>query len=409
MLKISENLTVFPREILGLADTLEVLDLSGNQLSEIPKDASRLRKLKIAFFSNNNFTKVPDSFKECENLYMLGFKANKIKTFDEDVLPLSVSWLILTDNRIESLPSSMGKLAKLRKFAVAGNQLTTLPSAMANCENLELIRLSANKLREIPSWLLALPKLGWLAFSGNPCSIGEEVGILKVARKDMEILNLLGEGASGKIFKAYSKNLDMNVALKLFKGAVTSDGYARDEMNSCVSASEHPNLIKVLAKIDEDGELGLLLELIPSDFFNLGNPPDFESCTRDTFDDKSIFTLETILAVAKAIASASTRLRSRNISHGDLYARNIVLHPDKRCYLGDFGAASFYDGTNDGYEKIEVRAFGCLLEDLLSYREVRDAKLYKVLDALRANCVSENHKERPFFKEIDCLLKEIIL
>ena len=35
-LKMACGLTEFPKEILSLADTLEVLDLSDNQLSELP-------------------------------------------------------------------------------------------------------------------------------------------------------------------------------------------------------------------------------------------------------------------------------------------------------------------------------------------------------------------------------------
>lgn len=46
-LKLAEGLTEFPMEILELADTLEVLDLSGNALSELPQELEKLTKLKI--------------------------------------------------------------------------------------------------------------------------------------------------------------------------------------------------------------------------------------------------------------------------------------------------------------------------------------------------------------------------
>jgi len=52
--------------------------------------------------------------------------------------------------------------------ALAGNNLEKLPMEMAACKNLELLRISANKLTEFPNWLLELPKLAWLACSGNP-------------------------------------------------------------------------------------------------------------------------------------------------------------------------------------------------------------------------------------------------
>jgi len=400
-LLISENLNSFPPEIFELADTLEFLDLSNNALSHIPAEISQLKKLKIAFFSNNLFSSVPSAFKECENLYMLGLKANQIEHFDEDILPLSISWLILTDNRLKSLPNSIGKLTKLQKFPLAGNQLTDLPESMAECRNLELLRLSANQLTEIPSWLLELPKLSWLAFSGNPCVNSPQTNHKEIAYKNLELKELLGQGASGEIFKGYSKELDTDVAIKFFKGAITSDGYAKDEMNACMSVGEHENLIKVLAKIEGDERLGLLLEYIPTVFENLGYPPNFDTCTRDTYKDDKEFSVEAILKIAKAIASATSHLHDKVLMHGDLYAHNILINDEDKCYLGDFGAASFYEEDNREYEKIEVRAFGCLLEDMLLRCYTKDTEAYKTLDELRERCLSEDVKTRPSFKEME--------
>lgn len=41
-------------------------------------------------------------------------------------------------------------------------------------------------------------------------------------------------------------------------------------------------------------------------------------------------------------ATVDALLHGRWISHGDFYAHNNLYHPDGGCYLGDFGAASFY-------------------------------------------------------------------
>ena len=404
-LNLSENIKEFPQEIYTLVDSLEILDLSSNNLSSLPNDMHRFTKLKIAFFSNNLFTEVPSSFKNCHSLYMLGFKANKIKTFDEDVLPLSISWLILTDNKIEKLPKSIGDLYKLQKCALAGNKIEYLPQEMKKCENLELIRLSANSLQEIPSWLLRLPKLSWLAFSGNPCSGLQKFDLEKTSYKSLELKELLGEGASGQIYKAYSKMHKEDVAVKIFKGAVTSDGYAKDEMNAYMSTGEHEHLIPVISKIEDENRLGLVLELIPPSFKNLGCPPDFDTCTRDTFEEGSAFSLQTIEEVAKAIISSSSHLHSRGLMHGDLYAHNILIDEKNKTYLGDFGAASFYDVTNKDYEKIEVRAFGCLLEDMLNVCDDKQDRVYLNLEKLSKRCMTECIDNRPLFNELKDLVR----
>jgi tRNA A-37 threonylcarbamoyl transferase component Bud32 len=396
-LTLSENLTSFPEEIFDLADSLEILDLSNNLLTSLPHDISRLTKLRIAFFSYNSFTKFP-SFSGCNNLAMLGFKGNQLETFDEDILPLEINWLILTDNCLKSLPRSIGKLTKLQKFPLAGNQLENLPDEMAQCRNLELLRLSVNNLREIPAWLWNLPKLSWLAFSGNPCSPKAKFELQEIPYESLEVKEKLGSGASGDIYKAYSKS--QTVALKLFKGSITSDGYAHDEMNAYMSTGEHPNLIKVLSKLAGDEHLGLVLEYIPDVYRNLGLPPDFETCTRDTFADETTFTPETIYEVAKEIASAAAHLHARGLMHGDLYAHNILINDEDHCYLGDFGAASFYEPHRKEFERIEVRAFGCLLEDMLSLCPTKKGAIYTMLEELREKCMNEAVEERPLFSEM---------
>ena len=54
-LQLAEGLTHFPAEIFSLADSLEILDLSNNALSELPDDLHRLHRLKVIFCSNNRF------------------------------------------------------------------------------------------------------------------------------------------------------------------------------------------------------------------------------------------------------------------------------------------------------------------------------------------------------------------
>ena len=172
-LSLSENITEFPLEILTLADSLEILDLSNNQLSTLPDELIQLHKLKIIFASHNCFEVLPEVLGKCVNLEMVGFKSNQIKTVPELSLPKKLRWLILTDNYIETLPDSLGERPRLQKLALAGNRLTVLPSNMEKLVNLELLRVSANQLTECPEPLLNLPKLAWFAFAGNPFCVSD--------------------------------------------------------------------------------------------------------------------------------------------------------------------------------------------------------------------------------------------
>ncbi|MFQ3237419.1 MAG: Leucine-rich repeat (LRR) protein [Paraglaciecola sp.] len=136
-LALPKNLTEFPIEILYLAESLEILVLSNNQLSSLPDELTQLTKMRIIFASNNMFNTLPEILGQCENLEMVGFKANKINQVLPEALPMKLRWLILTDNRIETLPNTLGERPLLQKIALAGNQLTCLPQNMGQLHNLE--------------------------------------------------------------------------------------------------------------------------------------------------------------------------------------------------------------------------------------------------------------------------------
>jgi hypothetical protein len=408
-LKLAYGLKTFPEEIISLSETLEVLDLSDNELTELPENISQLKNLSIIFFARNKFTEFPKVLSKCPNLTMIGFKSNQIETVSENAFPIKLNWLILTDNKIKKLPKSIGDCILLQKCALAGNKMEELPSEMAKCVNLELLRVSANKLKTIPEWLFELPKLSWVAFGGNPAShhIQLNTELELIDWNDFTIQELLGEGASGFISKANWISKQEDVAIKIFKGDVTSDGLPEDEMNIAIIAEGHDSLIKVLGKVKNHPEqkLGLIMELIKPNYINLGNPPNFETCTRDVFEKSTIFSSSELLKIAKSIASVSAQLHSKGINHGDLYAHNILVNKTADCLLGDFGAASFYDiesETANNIERIEVRAYSCLLEDILGLVEEKEmnSELRNKWLKLIADCRVLDVRFRPSFVEV---------
>ena len=165
---LSAGLTEFPEVLYRCCEQLEILDLSGNQLSQLPADLASFTRLERLFLTNNRFDSIPSVLAQCPALVMVSFKGNQLCEFACEVLPEQIEWLILTDNQLSTLPADFGRYQALKKLALAGNQLSALPDSMQQCQQLGLVRLSLNRFESFPDWLFQLPKLAWLALGANP-------------------------------------------------------------------------------------------------------------------------------------------------------------------------------------------------------------------------------------------------
>jgi serine/threonine protein kinase len=310
----------------------------------------------------------------------------------------------------------------MQKLMLAGNQLSDLPIELANCSRLELLRLSANCFSVLPPWLLTMPCLAWLAIAGNPLTDSFEAAqqapsIAEIDWQDIELSAKLGEGASGVIYHAKLRQEGLapkEVAVKLFKSNVTSDGLPRCEMAASIAVGLHPHLVGVMGKIRHhpNDEQGLVMPLIASNHINLAQPPSLESCTRDVYAQTTIFSLQELISLSLGIARAAEHLHACGILHGDFYAHNILHNAEGHGLLGDFGAASFLpmqdDYTSQALQRIEVLAFGILLGELLSHCSESDddanSPTFQAtksrLIQLQKRCTQAEVSARPLFAEV---------
>ena len=413
-LDLSCGLEEFPEEIFSLADSLEVLNLSGNALRQLPDDLHRLRHLRVLFCSNNRLRELPAGLGQCQQLSMIGFKSNRLQRVPGEALPPQLRWLILTDNELEELPSELGQRPLLQKLMLAGNRLRSLPASLSQCHRLELIRIAENRLSELPQWLLNLPALAWLAYAGNPLETEADASALAATAHipwaQLQLQQRLGEGASGVIHQALWQPPSAparEVAVKLYKGPMTSDGSPLHEMNACLSAGSHAQLISVLGRIVDhpQQQAGLVMGLIDRSYRNLAALPSLDSCSRDVYQPDTRFTAEVALNIARGIASAAAHLHQQGITHGDLYGHNTLYNDRGDCLLGDFGAASFHTRAETletrALQRIEVRAFGILLGELLARIDSGlSATRREVWEELQRQCCQPQVLARPGFNQI---------
>jgi len=405
-LDLACGLSALPDDIWALADTLEVLNLSGNRLRDLPHQLTKLHKLQVLFASDNDFEVLPEVLGDCPALQVVGFKANRIAQLPPAALPPALRWLILTDNALGHLPTALGERPALQKLMLAGNRLTALPDSLQGAQQLELLRISANRLSEVPAWLTNLPRLSWLALAGNAMgwTFAHEPALPEVPWGSVTLGPLLGEGASGHIHRVQAAGWPQALALKLFKGEVTSDGLPEDELAACLAAGNHPSLTTPVARLtDHPGQAqGLLMPLIPPAHLNLAGPPSLQTCTRDVYP--AGFSLPTPLAlgIARDVAHAVAHLHRRGVMHGDLYAHNILIDPvHGQARLGDLGAATRLPGHATELRRrllaLEVRAMGCLLEELAAHTP---APTSQAVHRLAQTCLSPVPGDRPSMAEV---------
>jgi serine/threonine protein kinase len=113
----------------------------------------------------------------------------------------------------------------------------------------------------------------------------------------------------------------------------------------------------------------------------------------------TVFALEKVLRIAQGVAAAAAHLHASGLLHGDLYAHNLQCDTDGHCLLGDMGAASFLPADvaqAQALQRLEVRAFGCLLEELLAHCPENAT----ALAALKNDCLQPQVAARPLFAQI---------
>ena len=404
-LRFDGTLTAVPDEVFALADTLEVLDLGRGSLTDLPAGMARLHRLRVLFLSGHRFERLPPVLGDCAALSQIGCRGTGLREVPGEALPPGLRWLTLTDNAIAVLPEALGSRPGLQKLMLAGNRLTALPASLEGAAALELVRLAANGFAALPPWLAALPRLAWAAWAGNPAdAAAAPADAARVPWHRLAPGRLLGEGASGRVHEALwhdpAAPAPRRVALKLFKGAMTSDGLPDREMAAALLAGDHPHLAGALGRVagHPEGMAGLVMPLLPGAWRVLAGPPSLASCTRDVYDPALRLAPGVALRLAGGVAAAAAHLHARGLMHGDLYAHNVLWDgASGAAALSDFGAASGLPGGAEGtaWRRVEVRAFGLLLGELLD----RCGAVPPALRALEAACTGPA-RERPAMEAV---------
>lgn len=361
---------------------LQLLNLAHNRLSELPIYLSKLPNLRILFLLRNEFVAVPAVIRMLKSVKMLSFKENKIQgELKSDTLPPNLTWLILTSNRLTGLDDNFpSHCRQVRKLMLSNNLLSRLPFEMrTEMTELELIRLANNRFEDFPRHVLEIPRMAWVAFSGNPCTMSSHLPTpLQISDLNAKYeidweKDPLGSGASGKTYAGKDRESGMDVVVKRFHAMAGSDGRAEDEVDLSCAAAGVPNLVHALGYGMIDNVLHLVTKRVNGDPVALAGPPSFDSCVRSVYGKGLRMSRTDKVRVIECIESAVKGLLERGICHGDVYAHNVLVSYGERgaqATLADLGAAWKYPAKLKAeVTAIELRALNIFKNEILNLGE----------------------------------------
>ena len=203
-----------------------------------------------------------------------------------------------------------------------------------------------------------------------------------------EIIEAIGQGGMGEVYRARDARLQRHVAIKtIAAGAVGDPAFlARfDREARAVAALSHPNILSIYDVGTHDGIPYVAVELL-------------DGATLRWHIGASPLTLATVVDYAAQIGRGLAAAHDRGIVHRDLKPENVFVTRDGRVKLLDFGLATEPDASSDsgatrlgqteqgmvlgtaGYmspeqargERTDTRsdifAFGCVLYEMLAGR-----------------------------------------
>ena len=153
---------------------------------------------------------------------------------------------------------------------------------------------------------------------------------------EYEVIERLGAGGMGEVYRAHDAKLDRFVALKILHDAPGGHTNARILREArAVSALNHPSICTIYEVGNFEGQPYLAMEYVAGQPLNEILPPDG-------------FSPDEVVKYGTQIADALAHAHERGVIHRDLKSANVVVTPQGRATVLDFGLARRTISGEDG-------------------------------------------------------------
>ncbi len=142
----------------------------------------------------------------------------------------------------------------------------------------------------------------------------------------LEVLERIGTGAEGEVFRAYDPLLDLHVALKLRKlDSGTLANHFLEEARQ-LARVRHANIVSVYGAAMHEGRVGLWTELIHG------------TTLAELLYQHGPFPAEEVRGIGLDLCGALAAVHRHGLVHGDVKPENVMREVSGRVVLADFGA-----------------------------------------------------------------------